>query len=137
MLEEKVEALTKATVALRQAVEANTAALGGEAGKKPATKKPAAADDDDEDEGAKKKPATKKPATKKPAVEEPEHDMDETNAMFRKAAKIDRPACLKYLKKRDCADLAELLTQPELYDAAFEFAEAIVDAPEEEDEDDV
>lgn len=122
MLEEKIELLTKETVALRKAVEANTAALGGTAA--PASEKPAAA--------AKKTPA-KKPAAK---VVEPEHDADETGAIFRKAAKIDKPAARKHLKAVGCEDLADLLTKPELYDAAYEAAEAIIEAEGDADDDD-
>lgn len=135
MLEEKLDTLTKEIVALRQVIE-----KGGLAGTKATEKaKPAAkgkakadadADDDDEDD----EPAPKKKAAaKKKAAPEPEHDEDEVGAMFRKAAKIDKPKCKKYLAKVDCEDLAELLTQPELFDAAFDFAEAIVDADDDDD----
>ena len=128
MLEEKLDTLTKEVVALRQAIEKN-----GTGGAAPAAKaKPKASADDDED--APKKPAAKKAAPKKKAVE-PDHDQDEVGAIFRKAAKIDKPKCKKYLGKVDCEDLAELLTKPELYDAAYDFAEAIIDAEEEEEED--
>ena len=123
MLEEKIELLTKETVALRKAVEANTAALGGTAA--PASEKPAAA-------AAKKSPA-KKPAAK---VVEPENDADETGAIFRRAAKIDKPAARKHLKSVGCEDLADLLTKPELYDAAVEAAQAIIDAEGDADDDD-
>lgn len=129
MLEEKLDTLTKEVVALRQAIEKN-----GTGGAAPAAKaKPKAAADDD-DETVTKKPAAKKPAPKKKAVE-PDHDQDEVGSIFRKAAKIDKPKCKKYLGKVDCEDLAELLTKPELYDAAYDFAEAIIDAEEEEEED--
>jgi len=138
MLEEKLETLTKEVVALRQAIEKS----GGLAGTKAAEKaKPAAkgkakadadADDDDDDDDAEPAPK-KKAAAKKKAAPEPEHDEDEVGAMFRKAAKIDKPKCKKYLAKVDCEDLAELLTQPELFDAAFDFAEAIVDADDDDD----
>lgn len=134
MLEEKLEALTKEVVALRQVIEK----AGGLAPTKAAEKaKPAAkakakpADDEDDAEDEEDEPKAKKPAAKKKAAPEPEHDEDEVGAMFRKAAKIDKPKCKKYLAKVDCEDLAELLTQPELFDAAYDFAEAIV----EEDDD--
>lgn len=134
MLEEKLEALTKEVVALRQVIEK----AGGLAPTKAAEKaKPAAkakakpADDEDDAEDEDDEPKAKKPAAKKKAAPEPEHDEDEVGAMFRKAAKIDKPKCKKYLAKVDCEDLAELLTQPELFDAAYDFAEAIV----EEDDD--
>ncbi len=112
MLEEKIETLTKEIVALRQVQEQILAAGGGAA----AAKTPA------------------KTAAKKKAVE-PEHDADEVGTTMRKAAKIDKPAVQKYIKKQECEDLAELLTKPELFDAAFDFASGIVDAPEEEDDD--
>jgi len=108
MLEEKLDTLTKEIVALRQAIEA-----GGTA-------------------GAAAKPAAKKTAAK--AVE-PEHDADEVGTTMKKAAKKDKPAVQGYIKKAKCADLAELLTKPELFDAAFEFAQGVLDAPEDEDDD--
>jgi hypothetical protein len=114
MLEEKIETLTKEVVALRLAIEAG----GGAAA--PAAKTPA----------AKKAPA-------KAAAVEPEHDADETGTMMRKAAKKDKPAVQKYIKSKKCDDLADLLTKPELFDGAYEFAEGIIEAPEEEDDDDV
>lgn len=113
MLEEKIEALTKEMVALRQAIEAN--GVGGGA-------------------AAEGKPAAKKAPAKK-AVE-PEHDADEVGTTMRKAAKKDKPAVQKYIKSKKCEDLAELLTKPELLDGAFEFATGILEAPEEEDDDD-
>lgn len=123
MLEEKIETLTKEVVALRQAIEKS--GLGG------AAKSSAKA------ETAEKAPAKAK--TKAKAKVEPEHDADETGAIFRKAAKEDKPACRKYLKSVGCADLAELLTKPDLFDAAYDFAEKLLegeDADEDEDEDD-
>lgn len=121
MLEEKIETLTKEVVALRQAIE-----KGGVG-----TAKAASAD---------KAPAEKKTTTKKKVVE-PEHDADETGALFRKAAKEDKPACRAYLKKQGCADLAELLTKPELFDGAYAFAEKLLEAEDDdsadEDDDDV
>lgn len=136
MLEEKIETLTKEIVALRQALEG-----GASAGtKKPATKKPAASDDDDDDDDkpAAKKPAAKKPAAKKPAKEGPEHDEDEVGAIFRKAAKLDKPRCKKYLAKVDCEDLAELLTDEDKFDAAYAFAEKVIadNSDDDGDEDD-
>ncbi len=109
MLEEKLETLTKEVIALRQAIEA----AGGKA-------------------------AAGKPATKaKPAEVEPEHDADEVGTTMRKAAKKDKPAVQKYIKSKKCADLAELLTKPALFDDAFTFAEGILEAEEAEDDDDV
>lgn len=107
MLEEKIETLTKEVVALRQAIEANGTG----------------------------KAAPAKGAAKAKAVE-PDHDADEVGTTMRKAAKKDKPAVQKYIKSKKCADLAELLTKPELFDAAFEFAEGILEAPEEPEEDD-
>jgi hypothetical protein len=120
MLEEKIEALTKEIVALRQAVEKNGTGTAA-AAKAPAAAATAA--------------AAKAPAKKGKAKVEPEHDSDETGAIFRKAAKEDKPACRKYLKGVGCADLAELLTKPELYDAAYTFAEELLEAAPDEDED--
>lgn len=112
MLEEKLDTLTKEIVALRQAIEANGTGGGStEAAAKPAAKKKAA------------------------AKVEPEHDADEVGSAMRKAAKLNKPVVQAYIKKAKCADLAELLTKPELFDAAFEFA-GTVEAPEAEDEDD-
>lgn len=111
MLEEKIETLTKEVVALRQAIEAN--GTGKAAAGKPAT------------------------AKAKPAAVEPDHDADEVGTTMRKAAKKDKPAVQKYIKSKKCADLAELLTKPELFDDAFTFAEGVLEAEEAEDDDDV
>lgn len=144
MLEEKLEALTKEVVALRQVIEKGGLSTTKAAEKaKPASKAKAKAksdEDEDEDEDeADEPPAKSKPKSKsksKAEAPEPDHDEDEVGSMFRKAAKIDKPKCKKYLKKVDCEDLAELLTKPELYDAAYEFAEGIVDADDEDEDDD-
>ncbi len=121
MLEEKIETLTGEIVKLRQAVEKFGIGGGGAAASA--------------DEPAAKKTAAKKPAAKK-AVE-PEHDADEVGTIMRKAAKSDKPAIQKYIKKQDCADLAELLTKPELFDAAFDFATELLAADDADDDDDV
>lgn len=144
MLEEKIEALTKEVVALRQAIEKTGTAAGTKAAekaapaKKAATKKAAADEDDDDDDAEEEAPAKKTRAKKAPAKKaaEPEHDEDEVGSIFRKAAKIDKPKCKKYLAKVECEDLAELLTKPELYDAAYDFAEAIIEADDDDDDDD-
>lgn len=145
MLEEKIEALTKEVVALRQAIEKTGTAAGTKAAekaasaKKASTKKAAADEDDDDDDDAEEDaPAPKKRtrAKAKPKAVEPEHDEDEVGSIFRKAAKIDKPKCKKYLAKVECEDLAELLTKPELYDAAYDFAEAILEADDDDDDDD-
>ncbi len=136
MLEEKLDALTKEVVALRQTIEK----AGGLASTKSAEKaKPAAkgktkakdADEDEEDEDAEPEPKAK--GKGKAKAPEPDHDEDEVSAMMRKAAKIDKPKVRKYITKQDCEDLAELLTKPELFDAAYDFAEAIVEADEDDD----
>lgn len=145
MLEEKIETLTKEIVALRQAIEANGTAAGTKAAakapaKKPSSKADADEDEDEDDKPAAKKPAAKKPAAKKPAADEdddaPEHDEDEVGSIFRKAAKLDKPRCKKYLEKKDCDDLAELLGKPELFDAAYAFAEKVIKENESGDDDD-
>lgn len=147
MIEEKLETLTKEIVLLRQAIEKSGTAASTKAAEKakPAPKgkaKPADDedddDDDDDDKPAKGKTAAKgKPAAKgKAKKDEPEHDEDEVGAIFRKAAKKDKPKCKKYLAKVDCEDLAELLTQPELFDAAYAFAEGILEADDEDEDDD-
>lgn len=139
MLEEKLDLLTKEVVLLRQALEKGGTAAGTKAAEKKApAKKPSAKDEDDDgDEDEDDKPA-KKPAAKKPAKKAgPEHDEDEVGALFRKAAKIDKPRCKKYLAKVDCEDLAELLTDEDKFDAAYAFAEKVIaEAAEAEDEDD-
>lgn len=148
MLEEKIETLTKEVVLLRQAIEKGGTAAGTKAAEKakPATKAKAKADADDaddDDDDADEKPAAKKAAAKKaPAKKkaaEPEHDEDEVGAIFRKAAKLDKPRCKKYLAKVECEDLAELLTDESKFDAAYAFAEKVIadaeDADEDEDDD--
>lgn len=136
MLEEKIDTLTKEVVALRQAIEKQGTGAAKAADKAPAKKAAVADDDDDDDDAAPaKKPAAKKPAAK-PKVEEPEHDEDEVGAKFRAAAKLDRPRCKKYLGKVECEDLAELLTKPELFDAAYAFAEKVIAENSSDDDDD-
>lgn len=144
MLEEKIEALTKEVVALRTVIEKGGLSATKSAEKaKPAAKgkgkaKDADEDEDDDDDADEAPPAKKgkAPAKGKSKKVEPEHDEDEVGSMFRKAAKIDKPKCKKYLAKVDCEDLAELLTQPDLFDAAYAFAEKIVEADAEDDDED-
>lgn len=119
MLEEKLDTLTSEIVKLRQAIE------------KSGTGKAAASDD-----GEDKPKTTRKRAPAKKKEPETEHDQDEVGTIFRKAAKEDLKACKAYLKKRKCDDLADLLTKPEEYDAAYEFADNILNPPEDEDGDD-
>ncbi len=109
MLEEKIETLTKEIVALRQAIEANGTSGGGSTAK-----------------------STSKST---PKEVEPEHDADEVSAIVKKAAKRDKPAMQAAIKKAKCKDLADVLTKPAVFDAIFAAAEAIVDAPEEDDDD--
>lgn len=127
MLEEKLDLLTKEVVALRKAVEANTAAGGATSGSAKA----------DASEATETKP---KATRGRPRKEEPtpEHDKDEVEAHIRRVSKeIGRPAAVKIIKSFKCDDLADLLTHPEHYDAAWEAAEAALTADEggEEDED--
>jgi hypothetical protein len=134
MLEEKLDLLTKEVVSLRKAVEANTAAGGATASKG----KPAADEDGDEDEAPKKgraKAADKKAPAKKKAVE-PEHDKDDVESIIRKVSKeVGKPVAKKIIGSFDCDDLAELLTHPEHFDAAYEKAEAALNDSGEDDED--
>lgn len=124
MLEEKLDLLTKEMVALRKAVEANTAAGG-------ATAKPAAAEGDD----AGAKPAGKRGRPAKAAAVEPEHDKDEVEAIIRKVSKeVGKPVAKKIISSFKCDDLADLLTHPEHFDAAFTKAEEAL-APDEDDAD--
>jgi hypothetical protein len=125
MLEEKLDLLTKETVALRKAVEANTAAMGATSGGKPA-----AAD------------STDKPKRGRPAKAEatPEHDKDEVDAIIRRVSKeIGKPVAKKIIADQGADDLADLLTMPAKFDAAYAAAEAALEEPEEpaEEEDDI
>jgi hypothetical protein len=129
MLEEKLDLLTKEIVALRKAVEDNTAAGGATSG----SGKAAASSDSDD------KPARGRGRPKKEEVT-PEHDKDEVEAIVRRVSKeVGRPAAVKIIKSFKCDDLADLLTHPEHYDAAFDAAtEALPSDDEpaaEEDED--
>lgn len=142
MLEEKIETLTKEVVKLRQVLEANGTGSAAPATKAKAKAKPS--DDEDDDDAEDETPAKKAPAKKAPAKRkepEPEHDADEVGTIMRKAAKEDKPAVKKFIAKQKCADLAELLTKPSLFDAAYAFAEGVLDADDDddadEDEDDV
>ena len=57
--------------------------------------------------------------------------------ILREAAKRNKPEVKAYLAKVKCDDLADLLTKPELFDAAYEFAEAVEEPADEDDDDDV
>lgn len=122
MLEEKLDLLTKEIVGLRKAVEENTAAGGATATRK------APADDDAED-----KPRKRGRPPKKEEAPDPEHDADEVEAIVRRVSKeVGRPAAVKIIKSFKCDDLADLLTHPEHFDAAYAAAEEAL--PSEDDE---
>lgn len=118
MLEEKLDVLTKEIVALRKVIEAS--GLGGAAA---STSKPAA-----------DKPETKTRTTKPKAVE-PTHDADEVGAILRKVSTdISKPAAREIISGLGAKDLADLLTKPELFDKAFEQAEAALGETGDDDE---
>ena len=114
MLEEKIEALTTEVVALRKAIEAN--GFGADSGSD----------------------ATPKKAAPKKAAPKPAHTEDEVAAVMRQAAKdVDKDAIVEYIKEQGCDDLADLLTKPEMFDAAYEFASDMLPKEEEDDEGDI
>lgn len=124
MLEEKLDLLTKEVVSLRKAVEANTAAGGATASGKPQ----AAADDD--------KPKSAGRGRKAKEVVEPEHDKDEVEAIIRKVSKeVGKPVAKKIISSFKCDDLADLLTHPEHFDAAYTAAEEALEGGNEPEED--
>lgn len=117
MLEEKLDLLTKEVVALRKAVEANTAAGGATSGSS----------------GSDEAPAEKK-TRGRPKKEEvtPDHDAGEVEAIVRRVSKeVGRDTAVKLIKSFKCDDLAELLTHPEHFDAAYEKAEAALPSEDE------
>jgi hypothetical protein len=118
MLEEKLDLLTKEIVALRKAVEENTAAGGATAG----------ADSETKPKGKRGRPAKEEV--------EPEHDAAEVEAIIRRVSKeVGRPAAVKIIKSFKADDLADLLTHPEHFDAAFEAATAALPDEDGGDED--
>lgn len=129
MLEEKLDLLTKEIVALRKAVEENTAAGGATSGGK------AAAPGDGDGETPKKR------GRGRPAKEEiaPEHDKDEVEELVRRVSReVGKPAAVKIIKSFKCDDLADLLTHPEHFDAAFTAAEeALGDESAADDDEDI
>lgn len=137
MLEEKLDLLTKEVVSLRKAVEANTAAGGATA----SPKGKAAADDDGDDEAPKAKgkaAAAPKGKGKAKAAPEPEHDKDDVEAIIRKVSKeVGKPVAKKIISSFDCDDLADLLTHPEHFDAAYDKAEAALNDDGGDDEDEI
>jgi len=57
---------------------------------------------------------------------------------MRQAAKdVDKDAIVEYIKEQGCDDLADLLTKPEMFDAAYEFASDMLPKEEEDDEGDI
>jgi hypothetical protein len=126
MLEEKLDLLTKEIVALRKAVEENTAAGGATSGGGSA-----AAED---------KPAGKKRGRPpKEEAPEPTHGADEVEEIVRRVSReVGKPAAVKIIKSFKCDDLADLLSHPEHFDAAYDAAEAALPAEGgEDDEEDI
>jgi hypothetical protein len=130
MLEEKLDLLTKEIVALRKSVEENTAAGGATAG----TKGAAASSGDGEDKPAGKRGRGRPPKEEAP---EPTHDKDEVEEIVRKVSReVGKPAAVKIIKSFKCDDLADLLSHPEHFDAAFDAAEAALDSGSGDENDD-
>ena len=123
MLEEKLDLLTKEIVALRKAVEENTAAGGATAGA-------GSSSGDDKPAGKKRGRPPKEEVT-------PEHDASEVEEIVRRVSReVGKPAAVKIIKSFKCDDLADLLTHPEHFDAAYEAAEAALPSDEDNNEDD-
>jgi hypothetical protein len=116
MLEEKLDLLTKEIVALRKAVEENTASGGATSGK-----------------GGGEEAAPKR-GRGRPAKEEapaPEHDKEEVEEIVRRVSReVGKPAAVKIIKSFKCDDLADLLSHPEHFDAAFDAATEALPAEE-------
>jgi len=124
MLEEKLDLLTKEIVALRKAVEENTAAGGATSG----------GGSSGEDKPAGKRGRGRPPKEEAP---EPTHDKDEVEEIVRRVSReVGKPAAVKIIKSFKCDDLADLLSHPEHFDAAYDAAEAALPAEEEAGEDD-
>lgn len=118
MLEEKLDLLTKEIVALRKAVEENTAAGGATAGA-----------------GSSDKPKRGRPP--KQEAPEPEHDAEEVETIIRRVSReVGKPVAQKLIKGFKCDDLADLLTHPEHFDAAYAQAEEKLSAQDEDSGDD-
>jgi hypothetical protein len=124
MLEEKLDLLTKEIVALRKAVEDNTAAGGATSGSGKA---------------ASGEEAAPKRGRGRPKAEEvtPEHDKEEVEEIVRRVSReVGKPAAVKIIKSFKCDDLADLLSHPEHFDAAFDAATEALPAEEEAGGDD-
>jgi hypothetical protein len=127
MLEEKLDLLTKEIVALRKAVEENTAAGGATSGGGAASG----------DEAPAKKGRGR---PKKEEAVEPTHGADEVEEIVRRVSReVGKPAAVKIIKSFKCDDLADLLSHPEHFDAAYDAAEAALPAEDDNggDEDDI
>jgi hypothetical protein len=139
MLEEKLDLLTKEMVALRKAIEENTAAGGATAieentaaGGATASGKAASAEYAPAAKRGRGRPAKEEPAP-------PTHDRDEVETIVRQVSRdVGKPAAVKIIKSFKCDDLADLLSHPEHFDAAFEAAEAaLTDTSGGDEEDDI
>lgn len=116
MLEEKLDLLTKEIVALRKAVEENTAAGGATSGSGGSSG----------DDAPAKKPRGR---PKKEEAPEPTHDASEVEEVVRRVSReVGKPAAVKIIKSFKCDDLADLLSHPEHFDAAYDAAEAALPA---------
>jgi hypothetical protein len=125
MLEEKLDLLTKEIVALRKAVEDNTAAGGATSG----SGKAASGDAEDKPKRGRGRPA-KEEVT-------PEHGADEVEEIVRRVSReVGKPAAVKIIKSFKCDDLADLLSHPEHFDAAFDAATEALPADDEQGSDD-
>lgn len=123
MLEEKLDLLTKEIVALRKAVEENTAAGGATSG----------GGSSSDAEPAKKG----RGRPKKEEAPEPTHSKDEVEEIVRNVSRtIGKPAAVKIIKSFKCDDLADLLSHPEHFDAAYDAAETALSENEGGDEED-
>jgi hypothetical protein len=75
----------------------------------------------------------------RPAKEEvtPEHDADEVEELVRRVSReVGKPAAVKIIKSFKCDDLADLLSHPEHFDAAFDAATEALPADEDTGGDD-
>lgn len=113
MLEEKLDLLTKEVVALRKAVEENTAAGG-------ATSSGKSASSGDTEKKTRGRPKKEEPT--------PEHDKDEVEEIIRRVSReVGKPAAKKIIGDAGADDLADLLTMPAKFDDAYAAAEAALE----------